>query len=90
MKTIFDLNRLTEGRKQELDRMVADFLRKDAFLLRIFSLNFSSTPMRVLTAAATSWQSLSMTSSGTNLFSFFLRRRSTMLSEPLPKSSIIL
>lgn len=25
MKTIFDLNRLTEGRKQELDRMVADF-----------------------------------------------------------------
>ena len=25
MKTNFDLNRLTEGRKQELDRMVADF-----------------------------------------------------------------
>ena len=25
MKTKFDLNRLTEGRKQELDRMVADF-----------------------------------------------------------------
>ena len=25
MKTDFDLNRLTEGRKQELDRMVADF-----------------------------------------------------------------
>ena len=40
MKTNFDLNRLTEGRKQELDRMVADFSEKGCLFVEDLFLEF--------------------------------------------------
>ena len=40
MKTDFDLNRLTEGRKQELDRMVADFSEKGCLFVEDLFLEF--------------------------------------------------
>lgn len=78
MKANFDFNRLSESRKQELDRMVAIFPRRVASLLRIFSLNFSSMLITVLTAAMISlWQPLMM-SADTSLCLFSLRKRFTM------------
>ena len=77
MKANFDFNRLSESRKQELDHMVADF-SEVASLLRIFSLNFSSMLITVLTAATISlWQPLMM-SADTSLCLFSLRKRFTM------------
>lgn len=40
MKTNFDLNRLTEGRKQELDRMVADFSEEGCLFVEDLFLEF--------------------------------------------------
>lgn len=40
MKTNYDLNRLTEGRKQELDRMVADFSEKGCLFVEDLFLEF--------------------------------------------------
>ena len=40
MKTNFDLNRLTEGRKQELDRMVADFSEEGCLFVEDIFLEF--------------------------------------------------
>ena len=42
MKTNFDLNRLTEGRKQELDRMVADFSEEGCLFVEDLFLEFLS------------------------------------------------
>ena len=40
MKTNFDLNRLTEGRKQELDRMIADFSEEGCLFVEDLFLEF--------------------------------------------------
>ena len=40
MKTNFDLNRLTEGRKQELDRMIADFSEEECLFVEDLFLEF--------------------------------------------------
>ena len=40
MKTNFDLNRLSEGRKQELDRMVADFSEAGCLFVEDLFLEF--------------------------------------------------
>ena len=40
MKTNFDLNRLTEGRKQELDRMVADFSEEGCLFVEDLFIEF--------------------------------------------------
>lgn len=78
MKANFDFNRLSESRKQELDRMVADFSEAGCLFVEDLSLNSSSMLITVLTAATISlWQPLMM-SADTSLCLFSLRKRFTM------------
>lgn len=78
MKANFDFNRLSESRKQELDRMVADFSEAGCLFVEDLFLEFPSMLITVLTAATISlWQPLMM-SADTSLCLFSLRKRFTM------------
>ena len=80
MKANFDFNRLSESRKQELDRMVADFSEAGCLFVEDLFLEFliSSMLITVLTAATISlWQPLMMRAD-TSLCLFSLRKRFTM------------
>ena len=78
MKANFDFNRLSESRKQELDRMVADFSEAGCLFVEDLFLEFLIDADNGITAATISlWQPLMM-SADTSLCLFSLRKRFTM------------
>ena len=78
MKANFDFNRLSESRKQELDRMVADFSEAGCLFVEDLFLEFLIDADNGIDAATISlWQPLMM-SADTSLCLFSLRKRFTM------------